>query len=104
VKTDKLQQLMIAAEVARNTYLDLVLEIKTVAYAAADTAEEAPRNSEGAMTPDMAELWDQANTVLDLTDWELDKCHGFYTLIVSEMFGRLYSADEDAISHEIHNY
>jgi hypothetical protein len=104
MKTDKLQQLMIAAEVARNTYLDLVLEIKRVADAMADTAEDAPCDEEGCMTPDMAELYYNANDVLDLTDWELDKCHGFYTLIASEAIGRLYWADDVAITHPIHNH
>ena len=104
MKTNKLQQLLIAAEVVRNQYLDLVLEIKTMADAMVDTAEDAPRDKEGCMTPDMSTLYYNANDLLDLADWELGKCHGFYTLIVSEAFGRLYWANQEAISHEIHNH
>jgi hypothetical protein len=104
MKTEKLKNLLIAAEVARNKYLDLVKETKVEAERSRDVLEEEPRCEEGFLLESKAyKAWKVIEDVLDLIEWEQEKCHGFFGLIMSEGLGDVSWEQEEAISTE-HRY
>lgn len=104
MKTEKLQKILIAAEVARSAYLDKVKEAEKEAERLRDACECLDeRTEEGEWTPENYALFSQVEDVLDLIEWEQEKCRGFYGTIMYAELGDVSWEQEEAISTE-HRY